>query len=278
MRRRLRLDAVGAGGHAVGELRSAPRRRGAPPRHDARREGRPDDAGRARRAAARVGHQGLLPRLGPQRGRLRAARQDGARLGRDVRPLPVVRAADAPAHPAPLRGRRGARPQQRRRSRRLPPQHRPRLHAQCRARGARREGHGRGSGGDRDRLDVLALHRRRARRALGPDLRELRRDARARLRDGRGGGPGLPVGRDPRLPQALPRRRRHHRGTRPGRHPARRDGTAGHSPAGLPGGDRRGRRLRDGLFQQLERAEDARQQVPAHRRAQGRAGASAASS
>ena len=40
--------------------------------------------------------------------------------------------ADAAPHPAPLRRRRGPRPQQRRRGRHLPPQHRPRLHAQRR--------------------------------------------------------------------------------------------------------------------------------------------------
>ena len=90
------------------------------------------------RAAARVGHQGLLPRLGPQRRRLRAARQDGARLGRDVRPLPDDRAADAAPHPDSLRRRRGPRPQQRRRRRHLPAQHRPRLHPQRGARRARR--------------------------------------------------------------------------------------------------------------------------------------------
>ncbi len=139
------------------------------------------------------------------------------------------------------------------RGRHLPPQHRPRLHPQRGARRARRAGHGRGGRGDRHRLDVLALHRRRARRALGPHLRELRRDAGARLRDGRGRGARLSVGGHPRLPQALPRRRRHGGGPRPGRRPARRDHAASHPPARLPRGDRGRRRLGHGLVQQLER-------------------------
>ena len=99
------------------------------------------------------------------------------------------------AGPARLRHRRRPRPQQRGRGRRLPPQHRPRLHARRRARRARGAGHRRGGRGHRHRLDLLALHRGRARRALGTDVRELRRDARARLGDGRGRGARLPAHR-----------------------------------------------------------------------------------
>ena len=154
--------------------------------------------------------------------------QDGPGLGRDVRPLPVDRSRDAPAHPPPLRRRRRPRPQQRGRGRHLPPQHRPRLHARRRAGRARGAGHGRGGRGHGDRLDLLALHRGRARRALGADLRELRRDARARLGDGRGRGARLPA-HHPGLRQALPRRRRHGRRPRPGRRADGRGDPAGAS-------------------------------------------------
>ena len=170
----------------------------------------------------------LLPRLAAERRRLLAPGQDGPGLGRDVRPLPVDRPRDAAAHPARLRHRRRPRPQQRGRGRHLPPQHRPRLHARRRARRARGARHGRGGRGHGDRLDLLALHRGRARRALGADVRELRRDARARLGDGRGRGARLPA-HDPGLRQALPRRRRHGRRPRPGRRADGRGDAAGAS-------------------------------------------------
>src|SRR3990172_9212618 len=51
-------------------------------------------------------HPRLLARLGVGRGRLLAARPDGAGLGRDVRPLPVVRPRDPAPHPARVRHRR----------------------------------------------------------------------------------------------------------------------------------------------------------------------------
>ena len=54
--------------------------------------------------------------------------------------------------------------------------------------GARDRARGRGH---RHRLELRALHRRRARRALGPHLRELRRDARAGREPGRGRHPRL---------------------------------------------------------------------------------------
>ena len=57
--------------------------------------------------------------------------------------------------------------------------------------GARHRARGRGH---RHRLDLRALHRRRARRALGPHLRELRRDARAGREPGRRRHPRLRAG------------------------------------------------------------------------------------
>jgi beta-glucosidase len=61
----------------------------------------------------------------------------------------------------------------------LPPQHRDGLHARSGGRGGRCARHGARDLGHRPGLELRALHRGRARRALGPHLRELRRVARA---------------------------------------------------------------------------------------------------
>ena len=158
------------------------------------------------------------------------------------------------AHPAPLRRRRRARPQQRARRGRLPAQHRPGRHAQREAGGGdRRASPRREVRATGHPVDVRALRGRRARRALGPHLRELLR----------GPGSWWPSWARPRCagcraPTSRPRsacsacakhfvgRRRHglrHRHgpiedapgqdapARPGRHAARRGGAAPPAPA-----------------------------------------------
>ena len=148
--------------------------------------------------------------------------------------------------------------------------------------GARREGrprHGAGGRGHGHPLGLRPVHRRAAQRALGPHLRELRRVAgagcellgAAAVRGLQGKTACRPRGRAG-LRQALLRRRRHHRRQRPGQHRVRRSHAAGDPSARLPRRRQGRRRLDHGLLQQLERQEDARQQVSPHRRAQGRAG------
>ncbi len=269
---------------------------------DARREGRADDAARAGRPQRAGRHPHLLRRLAAERRQLRPEeggrrRQQPPGVDGHVRPLPDRRVEVAARHPHPLRRGRRARAQQRHRRRRLPAQHRPRVHAQRAARRGGRARHRRGGARHRHQLDVRALRHRPARRALGPHLRGLRRVARAGRYAGRGGGARLPARRPlapserARLRQALRRRRRHrHRhgqlrhgrrqeaAARSGRHAIERARPAAHTHAGLPR-DRQGRRrLHHAFVQQLERREGVGQQAASDRHPQTANSASKASS
>ena len=79
-----------------------PRRRGQGParQDDARREDRPDDAGRAAPARRRERRRDLLPRLAPLGRRLRPQDQQPAGLDGPVRPAAGARAQDAAQDPA----------------------------------------------------------------------------------------------------------------------------------------------------------------------------------
>ena len=168
---------------------------------------------------------------------------DRRHLGRDDRPLPEPGAVDPARHPNLLRRRRGPRRRRRQGRGALPAPHRHGRHPQPRDRpegGARDGARGRRH---RRALDVRPLHRGRARRALGPHLRELRRVARAGRAAGAGRRPRLSgrpsLGsrhRRPRQRQALPRRRRHLRRQGPGGHArhARRSCARSTSPATSP--------------------------------------------
>ena len=116
-----------------------------------------------------------IPRLGPERRQLgprpTATR---SRRGREMNDGYQRRSAqDAAAHPAALRRRRRARPQQRARRRRLPAQRRPRLHARRRAGRAGRARHRGGGARDGRQLDLRAVRDGAARHPLGPHVRGL---------------------------------------------------------------------------------------------------------
>ena len=195
--------------------------------------------------------------------------------------------ANAPQDPDPLRRRRGARPQQRRGRDAVPAQHRPRVHARRRARRGRGACHCARDARDRRAVDFRAVHRGAARRALGADVRGVRRGSRGRRGARRGRGARLPdaglglSASGARVREALHRRRRHDipgaaagqpRGAaRSGRH-ARRRGDAAQDPsAGLRRGSQRGRRLDHGVVQQLERREGFRDPPAVSRDPEGRA-------
>ncbi len=82
--------------------------------------------------------------------------------------------------------------------------------------------------------------------------------------------PGRGSGARARHRQALPRRRRHRRRCRPGRHQAVRGRPARRPPAAVQGGGAPRRRLGDAVVQQLERRAVPCQHVPGDRRAEGR--------
>ena len=134
----------------------------------------------------------VRPRLDAQRRRLRPRRHLGRGLGEDARRAPVVGAQEPAEDPPHLRDRRGPRAQQRRRGGRLPAQHRPGSDARPRARGEGRADHGPRGRRHGHPLGVRPVRGRGPRRAVGPDVRELRRDARAGRDDGRRGRPRAP--------------------------------------------------------------------------------------
>ena len=127
------------------------------------------------------------------------------------------------------------------------------------------------------RWNFAPVRRGGAGRALGPDVRELRRGARDRrvvqhVRDGAAGRHARRrAGVRPRDGEALDRGRRHDRRRGGRRRPAQRGRAAGDPPAAVPGGDPGGRRVDHGRAQQRGRRADARRPAPRHRRAQGRA-------
>ncbi len=267
-----------AAGRAVGAKRADRERRGGGRvgrADDAGREDRADDAGRAGCPARYRRHPEVLPRVAPQRRELGPeGRQQRPGMDGHVRPLPGRGAQDPACHPSALRGGRGARTQQRARSRDLPAQHRARLHEKRRPRRSRLAHHRGGGPGDRHQLDVRALRHGAAGRAMGAYLRRVRRitgPGQELRRAGRPRIPGRRPGRRPerpRLCQALRRRRRHHvrdrpageagrppLAPRPGRHADGRADAARRSPAGLRHGNRGGRRLHHAVLQQLERRE-----------------------
>ena len=240
-----------------GARRRAPRERALGP-HDARREGRPARADqRLGRPAARRAQGAPAP--GPARldaERDRACREPGDPAHRGRGEPARHPAADGPRRdprlphdlPDPARAGRGVEPAARDGLRRR-----------------RRRGGGRG----RLPVDVRADDGHRARPALGPDRRGLRRGHAPCERPGRGDGPRLP-GR--RLRRAGPHRglREALRGLRRGggrprlRHRVDPGGPAARRlPAALQG--RGGRRRRDGddLVQRDQRRSLLRQRVPA---------------
>ncbi|GAT71510.1 hypothetical protein PS9374_07202 [Planomonospora sphaerica] len=241
------------------------------------RQGRADDPGRAGSAQPGVGPGDVPDRLGAVGGRLGALAEQRDRLGGHVRRLPAAGALDPARHSDDLRRGRGARAQQRRRGDDLPAQHRAGRHARSRPGRADRPRHRRGGRGHRGGLDVRTVRVRGAQRPVGPYLRVVRGgprpgerddDDRRRLPGALAGRPDVGTGHR----QALHRRRRHHRGRRPGRHPAERGRAAGGPPASVQGRGRAGRGVGDGLLQQLERGQAARPPPVDHRRPQGRAG------
>ena len=161
---------------------------------DARGEGRADDAGRPLlpQVAGRCGR--VLPGVGAERRQLGDPGRLGRGLGGVHRRPAEARALDAPRHPAALRHGRGARAQQRARRGDLPPQHRPGLHAQPEAGRRGVAHHGRRDGGHRRPLELRAVRRGAAGRAVGPHVRGLRRVARAGRRSRRRRG-ARPPGR-----------------------------------------------------------------------------------
>ena len=143
---------------------------------DAGGEDRPDDPGRADRRRRRpVAHHDLRAGQRPVRRRLHAGQQHARGVGRHGGPLPGGGARDPARHPAALRRRLGARPRQPAGRHRLPAQHRPRRHPRPGPRGEDRAHHRDRDPGQRPAVGVRAVCLRRARRPLGPHLRELRR-------------------------------------------------------------------------------------------------------
>ena len=237
--------------HRAGRPARAPRAREAD-RHaaradDARREGRPDDAARPDVPRDAGGRREPITwaRCCPAATPTPKAGNSLRRLARDDRRLPRADAAVAPQDPAALRRRRRPRPQQRRSARsssrttsgsgrratRSSSRRSRRITAQeVRATGAN--------------WTFAPCVDRAARRALGPELRGLRRGPLARegARRGRrarlpGRGPYGPLARRG-LRQALRRRRRHDLGHRhegrlgqPPHRPGRNAGRRGHARA-----------------------------------------------
>jgi beta-glucosidase len=152
--------------------------------HDARRQDRPDDAGRARRLDASVRHHDERARVDPFGRRVDSDTEHAGGVGGHDRRLPGARPGDTPADPADLRRRLGARRQQSCRRDRVPTQHRHGRDARPRAGEAGRRDHG-----DRDPSHGTDLGLRtvplwHARRTLGPVVRVLRRRSGARRSDG----------------------------------------------------------------------------------------------
>ncbi len=168
--------------------------------HDARGEGRADDADRALPGVRRrdADHD-LEARQHPVRRRLDPAAEHARGVGEDGRPLPACRAPHAARHPAAVRGGRRARSRQPAGGDRLPAQHRPGRLARREAGAPHRRDHGRGDTSDRAAVELLTVRLRRPRRPLGPDVRELQREPEARDPDG---------DRDRRLPGPRPLRHR----------------------------------------------------------------------
>ena len=182
-------------------------------------EDRPDDAGRARLGHRRhdAGSRTLQPRLRCSRAAARCRRRTRRRRGPTWSTASSVPRWHAAAHPDHLRRRLRARRRQHLGATVFP--HNIGLGATrdpalVRAGRAR---HGRGDAGHRPAVGLRAVHLRRARRPLGPHLRELRRGPAASSTqmetaiDGFQGQPGhlgrpRPRARDR---QALRRRRRH---------------------------------------------------------------------
>ena len=175
-------------------------------------------------------------RLDPLGWRVHAGGEHAEGVGRHGRPLPEGGARHAPEDPADLRRRLRARPRQPARRDGVPAQHRHGRDTRSRPRAQGRPHHGVRDARERPAVDVRAVHLRRARRSLGPHVRELQRGRRAGQPDG---------DRDRRLPglarparrprprarhgQALRGRRRHavrHRGRRLHGRPGHREAPA----------------------------------------------------
>ena len=249
----------------------APRRRGAAPRDDARREGRPDGPGRPLVPPLGGRHPRALPRLAAERRRLLAARQDGAGLGRHVRPLPGV-SPSRRASSIPLVYGIDA------------------VHGHNNVVGAVIFPHNIGLGCTRDAALVERVARATAEEVAATGIDWTFSPCIAVARDERWGRTYESFGETPELVSEMAAAAV--RGYQPtilacAKHYLADGGTAGgrdqgdaqmdeatlraiHLP-GLPRGGRGRRRLGDGVLQQLERPEDARPPLPAHRRAEGRA-------
>ena len=274
MRRSKRFDERGHAG------RRGARRRAARA-DDARGEDRPDGDGRLRRPRRDERPDDVLSRRHPPERRRSAEHQLARRLARPRRAAPPRGPGDPPRHPPPAGHRRRARRREGRGRHGLSSRHRPRRDRGPGARHADRAGDGLRAAGHRLQHELQPGRRRRAGRAVGPHLRELRGEPHARGPDGDRGGDGLPGRRPrrarlgPRLPQALPRRRGHdlgHRGHgrhRPRRRGAHRGPDARGAPAALPGRRERGGDGDHGLVQLVERHQDVRRDRVAHDRAQG---------
>ena len=131
-------------------------------------------------------------------------------------------------------------------------------------------------------LPLRAGGRGRARRALGPHLRVVRRDHRARAAMGVALTNGFQT---PSGPFTVLANAKHYLGDGGTANGVNAGDTSGdetalraHPPDALPGGGRRRRRVDHGLLQQLAGDPDAHEQDDDHRRAQGRSSASAVSS
>ena len=208
------------GATPLAERRRRPRRaqgrpavarcRGAAVADDAGRKDRPDDPGR-HEGSARTARRFTTSCLAPCcRAPTRCPSPTSRDLDRDVRPLPEPGAGDAARDPDALRRRRRPRPRRGQGRDDLPAQHRHGLHARSRGRRGGRARDRARDRGHRDRLELRAVPRGRARRALGPHVRELRRIARAGREPGRRRHPRLRAGdrrvrRHPRHREALPR-------------------------------------------------------------------------
>ena len=198
--------------------------------------------------------------------------------GRAAREVP----REPAPHPAHPRDRRGSWQRQGRPGDRLSARHRTRLRARSRPGDGRRARDS--PRGARHGLQhgLQPRRRRRARRALGPHLRELRGRPGAREPDGRSGRDRVPDHGDrraigpARMPEALRRRGGHVLGHRcSGRHRSGRGADpggpdAGRALASIQGRGGRGRDGDHGVVQLVCRHQDVGERALADRRPQGR--------